>query len=467
MRRAGALREGDCAQSREALRETSASNSPPSTLSVKDSRGAGFFFAQERLGRPHRLVDSMHTAADFLKSIGALGRERIWLLGVLTAGHFVIHWFQQFFPVILPSLKSGLNLSNVEVGALTSAQQVIVGLGQMPFGMVADSLVRHRAIILAFSLVAMGAAYFLLALPLFIWALLGSALIGLGTALWHPTAAASLSNRFPERRATALSIHGTGATLSDTITPLLVGVLLANFSWQTATQMQLLPGLLFALLLWRALAGVFNQGAAAPRRVSTQFRDVVAVIQNPAFLGLSVATGLLSMSRLVILTFLPIYLQEHLHYSSVALGVYIALLHAMGIISQPLLGLLSDRFGRKAVLLPSCLLLGCFFSLLAAAPPGIALGLVIVASGLFFYTLFNIFNAAVMDVASSNVQAATYGLTSLITQLVVIPAPMITGYLIGSLGIKFAFVLSGIFLFIAGAVLAPLRLYRGTQNAQP
>ena len=52
-------------------------------------------------------------------------------------------------------------------------------------------------------------------LPFFISALLGSALIGFGTALWHPTANASLSNRFPERRATALSIHGTGATVSD------------------------------------------------------------------------------------------------------------------------------------------------------------------------------------------------------------------------------------------------------------
>lgn len=407
----------------------------------------------------------MNSVRYFFTSTGALGKERIWLLGVLTAGHFVIHWFQQFFPVILPSIKSGLNLNNVEVGALTSAQQVVVGLGQLPFGMVADSMVRQRATILALALVSMGAAYFLLAAPLFLWALLGSALIGLGTALWHPTAAASLSNRFPERRATALSIHGTGATLSDTITPLLVGVLLANLSWQSATQVQLLPGLLFAFLLWRALAGVFSDGASAPRRVSTQFRDVVAVIKNPAFLGLSVATGLLSMSRLVILTFLPIYLQEHLQYSSIALGIYIALLHAMGIVSQPLLGLLSDRFGRKAVLLPSCLLLGLFFSLLAVAPPGIALGLVIVAIGLFFYTLFNIFNAAVMDVAGSNVQAATYGLTSLITQLVVIPAPMITGYLIGGLGIKFAFILSAIFLFIAGLVLAPLQLYRGSQSS--
>ena len=407
----------------------------------------------------------MKTARLIFISVRALGKERIWLLAVLTAGHFVIHWFQQFYPVILPSIKSALNLSNVEVGALTSAQQVVVGLGQMPFGMVADSMVRHRAAILALALVSMGAAYFLLALPAFICALLGSALIGLGTALWHPTAAASLSNRFPERRATALSINGTGATLSDTITPLLVGVLLANFSWQTATQVQLLPGLLFAFLLWRALAGVFSANVSVPRRVSAQFYDVVAIIKNPAFLGLSVSTGLLSMSRLVILTFLPIYLQEHLHYSSVALGIYIALLHVMGTLSQPILGLLSDRFGRKAVLLPSCLLLGLFFALLAVVPPGIPLGIVIVAIGLFFYTLFNIFNAAVMDVASSNAQAATYGLTSLITQLVVIPAPMITGYFIGGLGIKFAFVLSGLFLLIAGLVLAPLQLYRGTHNS--
>jgi MFS family permease len=172
----------------------------------------------------------MNSTRHFLTSVRALGKERIWLLGVLTAGHFVIHWFQQFYPVILPALKSGLNLTNVEVGALTSAQQVVVGLGQLPCGMAADAMVRHRGAMLALSLVAMGAAYFLLGLPFFIWALMGSALIGLGTALWHPTAAASLSNRFPERRATALSIHGTGATISDTITPLLVGILLANLS---------------------------------------------------------------------------------------------------------------------------------------------------------------------------------------------------------------------------------------------
>ena len=140
------------------------------------------------------------------------------------------------------------------------------------------------------------------------------------------------------------------------------------------------------------------------------------------------------------------------------------MLHAMGIISQPVLGLLSDRLGRKAVLVPSCLMLGLFFALLAAAPPGVPLALVIVAIGVFFYTLFNVMNAAVMDVAGSSIQASTYGLTFLITQVVVIPTPMVTGYLIGGFGIRSAFVFAGAFLVIGALVIAPLQLYPGTRK---
>ena len=44
---------------------------------------------------------------------------------------------------------------------------------------------------------------------------------------------------------------------------------------------------------------------------------------------------------------------------------------------------------------------------------------------------------------------------------------MITGYLIGEWGIKFSFVLAGVFLFLAGLVLAPLKLYRGSRNGNP
>jgi FSR family fosmidomycin resistance protein-like MFS transporter len=390
----------------------------------------------------------------------ALRSERLWLLGILTAGHFVIHWFQQFFPVVLPSLKTGLSLDNVQVGALTSARQLAQALFETPLGMVGDAMVRFRPLLLAAALIAMGVGYFLFgAAPLFFTALLGSALIGLGTALWHPTAAAVLSNRFPERRATALSIHGTGATLSDTLTPLAVGWLLALFSWEAVCRAQILVGLAWGLVFWRALAGSLS--AAEPAARGSRLRQVGALLANVAFIGVAVATGLMQMGRLIVLTFLPIYLQEELGYSAVALGLFVALLHAMGIVSQPILGVLSDRLGRRAVLVPSFSMLGILFALLAVAEPGLQLGVVIALIGIFFYTLLNITNAAAMDVAGAAIQGSSYGLTFLVAQAVVVPTPMVAGYLTGAFGLRSAFLLAGSCVLVGALIIAPLRLRGG------
>ena len=64
----------------------------------------------------------------------------------------------------------------------------------------------------------------------------------------------ALSARFPERRATVLAIHGVGATIGDTLTPVAVGALLVAFAWPDVLRAQLLPGILAGLLVWRGLA---------------------------------------------------------------------------------------------------------------------------------------------------------------------------------------------------------------------
>ena len=175
------------------------------------------------------------------------------------------------------------------------------------------------------------------------------------------------------------------------------------------------------------------------------------------------ATGFMQMGRIVVITFLPIYLQEHLGYSPFTLGVYIALLHAMGIISQPILGYLSDRLGRKAVLFPSFIALGILFALLRAVAPGVPLAFVVGAIGLFFYTLLNVTFAAAMDVAGSKLQATSYGLSSLMMQLATSPTPIVAGWLIGKYGIGSVFLLAGVLTVVGGVLLLPLRLYRGTR----
>ncbi len=399
-----------------------------------------------------------------LASVRELGASRVKLLATITGGHFGIHWFQQLFPVILPSLKAQLELSDVQVGALSSVRQLVNGGMDLPCGILADSLSRHRAPLLASALLSMGVGYSLMGVfPIFAWVLAGCGLIGLGTALWHPAAAASLSNNFPERRATALSIHGMGATLSDTLTPLLAGFVLVSVSLNAFLTMQLAPALLIALLIQGGLARQFSQ-AETPAALSEHLREMLALAKNSTFIGITVATSFMQMGRVVVITFLPVYLQEHLGYSPFVLGVYIALLHAMGTISQPILGYLSDRLGRKAVLFPSFMVLGILFALLTVVAPGIPLALVVGAIGLFFYTLLNVTFAAAMDVAGSKLQATSYGLSSLLMQLATSPMPIVAGWLIGKYGMDSAFFLAGGLTLLGGLLLLPLKLYRGTSG---
>ncbi|HWP56722.1 MAG TPA: MFS transporter [Candidatus Acidoferrales bacterium] len=406
-------------------------------------------------------MKTLRQATAFVHNLGA---DRLKFLAVVTGGHFAIHWFQQLFPVVLPSVKAGLGLSDVEAGALASARQLVQGTLDLPSGILADSLARRRALILASALVSMGAGYLFFGwMTVFAGALVGAGLIGLGTALWHPAAAAALSHRFPELRATALSIHGMGATVSDTLTPLVAGALLVGFSWNGFLGFQLLPAILVALVVWRGLLRVLPAAGASSGQPA-QLRDLADLARNRVFLGLTAAKALMQMGRLVVLTFLPIYLQEHLNYSPFELGIYITLLHAMGTVSQPILGYLSDHFGRKAVMVPSFAALAILFFLLALVEPGLPLGLVVTAIGLFFYTLMNITFAAVMDVAGAKIQASSYGLTSLLTEVVVMPTPMIAGLLIGIYGIRVSFMLAGVFLGLAALVTAPLDLYKGSRT---
>ena len=373
----------------------------------------------------------------------------------------VIHWFQQLFPVALPFIKAGLGLSAVQAGFLGAARQFGQGTLNLPAGILADALHRHRDVILASSLVMMGVAYLLFgSRGGFGTAFAASVLIGFGTALWHPTAAATLTSKFPERRGTAMSVHGTGATLSDSLAPLAQGALLAALPWEGLLWWHILPGVLFGFLVLRGLLGVFRQEQRLPSR-TTHLREMAALLRNGSFVAISAARGLLTMGRVVILTFLPIYLVEDLGFSAEALGVYIMLLHVVGIFSQTPLGYMSDRCGRKFVLIPSTLLLGILYLLLAVAPPVLALTLVITAMGTFFYTLMNVMTAVISDVAGANVQASSQGLTTVIAQVAVLPTPIIAGYLVDHYGFGSAFVLAGVFVFLAAACLMPLKLYRG------
>jgi OPA family glycerol-3-phosphate transporter-like MFS transporter len=204
--------------------------------------------------------------------------------------------------------------------------------------------------------------------------------------------------------------------------------------------------------LWKGLGRLYSQEGPRPN-LRAYFKDVKVLLRQRNVIVLIVASGLMGMGRISVLTFLPIYLREQRGYSTFLLGFHVMLLYMMGMVSQPLMGMLSDKFGRRAVLVPGMACLGLLYFTLAWACSGVQLGLVIAAIGLFFYGLGNITMAGVMDVAGSGVQATSWGLMSVLSHLLTTPSPMIAGLIVSKFGVRFSFLYASALLLLAAVVL--------------
>src|SRR6185312_7967105 len=79
------------------------------------------------------------------------------------------------------------------------------------------------------------------------------ALVGFGNSLWHPTAIPTLGQRYPERKGLVLSLHGMGGNVGDAIAPVVIGAALAMFSWRHVVVLNVVPGLVVALLMFAYL----------------------------------------------------------------------------------------------------------------------------------------------------------------------------------------------------------------------
>ena len=392
--------------------------------------------------------------------------QRRYLLGSLTFGHTIIHWYQQLFPVILPGIKDTLGLNDVEVGTLSAVREGAGGILIMPSGYLADSFAKYRPLMLAFALATSGLAYFFVGLSFsYLWILPGIAMIGLASAAWHPASVGSLSARFPDRRGTALAMHGVGASIGDTISPLCIGALLLAVSWQTLMQWHLLPALVLAFILWRSLGTHYRDASPGPS-AKNYLSGIKDMLRERSVLAIMSAGVFMSMGRLSILTFLPIYLTEDLQYSTLGLGFFLMLLYLMGMVSQPVMGIVSDKFGRKVVLLPSYATLGALYLLLPATASGFQLGLVIAAMGLFFYGTGNIATAAVMDLSSSQVQGSTMSVMSVFRHVFTLPAPIIAGVIVTTWGTEAAFIYAGALLLLGAVIISAIKI-SGKPDATP
>jgi MFS family permease len=381
------------------------------------------------------------------------------LAAVVILGHALKHlYLSAMQSMLLPQIKIAFGLSGAELGTLQTARQFSGWATTMGSGFLGDRFMSKTGLMLAISLSLMGVGYFLVGISsgyLMVFAAL--LLAGIGPSMYHPPAIGALSRRFPDKRAFAISLHGTGGSLGEVLGPVTASALLVVLTWQGILQLSMLPALVAAFFVWKVMGGLRLQDDGHTTSFKAYFASLWELLRKRVLMLLVLVTALRSMGQSAITLFLPVYLLEDLDYSEATVGIFLSLAQAVGIGSQPLMGFLSDRIGHKVVLVPAMAMLACLLGALAVVDGTLQLALVILALGAFLYSLHSIFISAAMTVAGENAQATTVSLMYGASFLGIL-SPIIAGLLTDEFGTRSAFVYGAVMAGAATVLFALTRL---------
>jgi FSR family fosmidomycin resistance protein-like MFS transporter len=373
----------------------------------------------------------------------------------LALGHALKHFYQQAFLLLIPSFKAAMGLTDVQVGLFGTARTISSSIMNMPAGIVADIWRSKVGLILAASLTSLALGYLIIGLSNIYWlVLLGVAVTGLGTSMWHAPAFGTLGAMYPERRATALAVHRMGGSLGDSISPIVMGLLLggvafwglewSGLSWRVLALVLVAPALLSALavlIFYGKATGV--KGASGPQDIATYIRSARALLRNGTVVSMVVLTSVRAMAHNGLNIFLIVYMDEDLGFSEFTIGYHIALLTFFGIGSAPLLGWLSDKIGRRPVISVGLAAIALLVAALLLFGEGLSFALVLAFLGVFLYSINPVMLATAIDAAPRGIEASVTALMFTGSAIFGAISPVIAGRLRELHG------MDGVFLYTA------------------
>ncbi len=368
---------------------------------------------------------------------------------LVSLGHGATHWIAATFYLVLPFITRDLGLSYTEAGLLVTCFYVSSALANVPSGSVVD-LTGRRILIQAIALVGGSAGLFFVGITTSYVALAAAVtLIGATNMLWHPAAISYLSGHLPKNRGYALSIHALGANVGDAVAPVFAGWLMLTLTWHATAEINALTGVIVAALLLIVLNG--GDTAAKAQAKATDLRAYIAntitVFRRREVWTLCLMAGVRSMMQGGLLVFLPLYLADEMKLNPFWMGMALMLLQIGGIIAAPIAGVLSDRIGRRPIVLAGM----TSTTILVAALTFISDATVFIAAisilGFCMYAMRPVIHSWLMDrtppALAATMTSAMFGTQSILTAL----APPIGGLIADHYG------LAAVFYFLAACVL--------------
>lgn len=388
----------------------------------------------------------MNTAA---ATAGFSGRsfKEVW---VISLGHALTHWYPATFYLLLPIIGRELGLSYAEIGFIMTVQHTVGAITNIPGGVIVDA-VGYKGRLMAISLFWIGFPYLLMAFTNAYWMLLGCvALIGIGNNLWHPAAISTLGQRFPQRKGLALSFHGMGGNFGEALAPLIIGALLAVYSWRTVVVVNLLPGVVMAtaLLLYLGSLHLDARGggvakSAKPWTFADYIGQVKSLFSSRPLVIIAASSFFRSGAQSALMTFLPVYLANKLGYSPATIGLTLFILQASAFASAPIAGHMSDKLGRKSVMTGAMTMSAVVLAAMALVGDSIWFVFLVSLAGFFMYATRPVIQAWSLEIAPATMGGTVVGIMFGVQAVGAAMSPVAGGL------IADAFDLSMIFYFLA------------------
>jgi MFS family permease len=273
-------------------------------------------------------------------------------LSLLAVQHALIHGQSALYPLVYLAVIDEFGVTAATIVVLATVGSVVTGLIQIGFGALTRRFSR-RSLLGAGGLVVGAGTALQAAVPGFA-AFAGANVVSrLGGAPQHPVGNAMLAEQFPPRRTgTAIAVHVAGGNVGTVVVGLTAALAISTLGWRGSVLVLGLASLVVAgsilVLVRERPRDAGEDGFGTP--VRRLYRRVIAD-RDMRWLFAAATLGAGSRGLGVLNIFVPLYLDQVIGLDPTTLGLMYGLLLAASVPGPLVAGWLSDRVGRKPVIL--------------------------------------------------------------------------------------------------------------------
>jgi FSR family fosmidomycin resistance protein-like MFS transporter len=271
------------------------------------------------------------------------------VLVAVSVGHLLNDLIQSLLPAVYPLLKSEFRLDFWHIGLITLTNQLTASLLQPLVGHFTDRRPQPYSLAIGMTSTLLG-VLLLAAAPRFAFIVPAAALIGIGSAVFHPESSRVARIASGGRHGFAQSLFQTGGNAGSSLGPLLAAFVVAPRGRHSIAWFALIA-LAAIALLWRVGRWYAHTGM---RRAAASFHEIAhALPDRQVRRGVAILL-ILVFSKYVYLASLSSYFTFFLIHKF-GVSVQSAQLHLFGFLAGVAAGTfaggpIGDRVGRKVVI---------------------------------------------------------------------------------------------------------------------